>query len=653
MFAEAYSRFSQGEFSRAKELFRATLAEPFALEDYSLYFLGSIAVKEGDRDAARRAFADLKERHPQSIWFHRAEIQECRLLLAEKKYRQAKDALLALRTANGGKAEISNEASYLLAQIDEAQGDLIRSHARYQELRDVAPSSKWAAAARKEVVRLRTKYPERFGLTRLEAKIEEAERLTREREYGQAERLYRTIIDGTSDASRRPGLLMNLAEVYLAARNRRQALTLVGEIVRDFPRSAEAPNALYRLAQILWNRNENLAALDYFEKLIDEYPASPHRDIAHFAAADIQESLGNKEEAIALYKSIPVKFPGTRLAYDATWRLAWLYYLQGDFEKALATFKSLEAGGADDRYRTAALFWHARSAQKLGNEEEAERLLLQIVNAEEESYYQGPAARELAETGMDTDIEEPDGEQSPAVEESDPPLSAESAYHLSRAQALARLSLHSLAIGELDEINRLVGPANGFRTLLMREYAKNRAFARSVAIANGIPGPSDERERHRFPLAYWSMIQRKAEESGLDPYLILALIRQESLFDPRARSPASALGLMQLLPSTAARVARRAGLAPPATEKLFEPELNVTLGIRYLKDLLNRYANDWIKAIAAYNAGEDAVARWEKEIMTEDIEEFIERIPYAETRLYVKLVMRNHRIYKKLYDHLR
>jgi soluble lytic murein transglycosylase len=146
------------------------------------------------------------------------------------------------------------------------------------------------------------------------------------------------------------------------------------------------------------------------------------------------------------------------------------------------------------------------------------------------------------------------------------------------------------------------------------------------------------------------MIQQKAQERELDPYLILALIRQESLFDTRARSPATALGLMQLLPSTAARVAKQIGMPPPSNEQLFQPEINLTLGTQYLKDLLQRYSNDWFKAIAAYNAGESAVDRWEKELLTDDIEEFVERIPYLETRGYVKLVMRNHRIYKRLYD---
>jgi len=92
------------------------------------------------------------------------------------------------------------------------------------------------------------------------------------------------------------------------------------------------------------------------------------------------------------------------------------------------------------------------------------------------------------------------------------------------------------------------------------------------------------------------------------------------------------------------------GLPAPSRERLFEPEVNLTLGTQYLKDLLERYSNNWHKALAAYNAGETAVDRWEQEIVAADIEEFVERIPYAETRGYVKLVLRNHQIYKRLYQ---
>jgi soluble lytic murein transglycosylase len=207
-----------------------------------------------------------------------------------------------------------------------------------------------------------------------------------------------------------------------------------------------------------------------------------------------------------------------------------------------------------------------------------------------------------------------------------------------------------MAVAELDELQRYAKGRPRVGTLLMREYFYNQAYGQSLRLAVQLNLSQSERDYYRYPLAYWELVQQKAEERGLDPYLVLGLIRQESLFDARARSPAAAFGLMQLIAPTAARVAKQLGLTAPPPDQLFEPETNVTLGAEYLKDLLQRYSNNWFKAIAAYNAGEAAVDRWEREIVTDDIEEFVERIPYIETRGYVKLVLRNHRIYKRLYE---
>jgi soluble lytic murein transglycosylase len=294
------------------------------------------------------------------------------------------------------------------------------------------------------------------------------------------------------------------------------------------------------------------------------------------------------------------------------------------------------------------LYWQARSAEKLGDSEMAIRIYRQIVDGSEESYYQALALRSLARMGIV--VEEPRISVFTSVDEADPPMGVEITYHLSRARELAAISLHRLAVAEISEVDRLSKKQPRLHPLLMQEYFHNQAYGRSLAIANQLPSSRTDRNLYRFPLAYWEMIQQKAQERELDPYLILALIRQESLFDPQARSPAAALGLMQLLPSTASRVAKQIGISPPTNEQLFQPDINLVLGTQYLKDLLQRYSNDWSKAIAAYNAGEAAVDRWEKEILTDDAEEFVERIPYLETRGYVKLVMRNHRIYKRLYD---
>ena len=646
-FAQAYSLYSDGKFSEAKELFQKTLDTDFRLADYSLYYLAFIAFQETDWEPARRRLAQLQQRFPQSLWSQPAALLKAKIDMAENKHAQARDTLRQLRTAKSVKSDITDEALFLQGQIHEAQGELRRAHALYDDLRNGSPLSRWTSAAREAQARLREKYPELFALQTIRSLADEAERLSRERQTSEAEILYKKLLNNVSEPDLRLRFLAKLSGLYLSVRRRSAAIPLLEEIAREYSETAEAPKALYQIGNILWNRHDNDRALDYFDRLIENYPTSSDAGRARFAAADIHESFGRKEQAIQLYTSVIERFPKNPVRDDAAWRLAWLYYREGDLGSAAAAFKALVSQSRNAALAMAALYWQARSTEKLGDEETAKQLYRQVFFDSGESYYQTLAQRSLARLGEPVDEAKPAKPQ--AAEPSTPLVSAEVDFHLTRARELAALSLHQLAVAELDQING-TKPNGPLRTLLMREYFYNRAYARSLSLANQAPLSQSERDLYRYPLAFWGLIQQKAQERELDPYLVLALIRQESLFDARARSPAAAVGLMQLIPPTAARVARQLGLAVPSQERLFEPEVNLILGTQYLKDLLERYSNNWPKALAAYNAGEAAVDRWEREIVTDDIEEFVEQIPYVETRGYVKLVLRNHRIYKRLYE---
>ncbi|HEY7713559.1 MAG TPA: transglycosylase SLT domain-containing protein, partial [Candidatus Binatia bacterium] len=536
---------------------------------------------------------------------------------------------------------------FLQGQIREAQGELRRAHALYDQLRNESPLSRWTSAARKAQARLRADHPELFGFHTTQSLADEADRLARERQADEAARLYQKLLNTVTEPDRRLKFLTKLSALYLSVRNRNAAMPLLEQIAREYPETVEAPKALYQIGNILWNRHENAEALEYFNRIIENYPSSLDAERARFAAADIHEFFGRKERAVEFYTAAVNQSAELSVRDDAAWRLAWLYYRAGEMAAAAETFKTLARQAKSDTLAKAALYWQARSAERAGDEDTAKQLYRRIFFDSGESYYEGLARRGLERLGATIDAQKPGPPQT--SEEPDPALTAEVDFHLSRARELATLSLHQLAVAELDYINN-TKPNGRMRAVLMREYFNNRAYGRSLTLANQAPLSQGERDLYRYPLAFWDLIQQKSLERELDPYLILALIRQESLFDSRARSSASALGLMQLIPGTAARVARQLGVAVPSQEKLFEPEVNLTLGTQYLKDLLERYSHNWHKAIAAYNAGEAAVDRWEREIPAEDIEEFVEQIPYGETRGYVKLVLRNHGIYKRLYE---
>jgi len=649
IFAKAYGLYTKGKTSDAKELFEKITDPKFRLADYSQYYLALINYDLANREQARQILTQLKQRFPQSIWIPGATLLQAKIDIAEKNYGSAEEILRQLRADKSAKREIADEALYLQAQNREAQGDPIRAHALYNTVRDSAPNSRWAAAARKAQVSLRQTFPDLFTFQTIDELAAEADRLARERQTIEAETLYNKLLNNASDAATRLTYLTKLANLFLSTRSRNDAIPTLELIARDFPESAEAAKALYQIGQIYWNRHENTQALEYFQLILEKYPTSEYVDRARFAAADIHEYFGRRPEAIQLYSDIIKLSPVGQIRDDAAWRLAWLYYRNGDLPSASEAFSTLSKQSGNGPFGTAALYWQARISEKSGENDKARQTYRQITASAPESYYQSLSWRALQRLGDAS--EEPKWVVASSPQEADdPPIAPELVFHLSRARALGSLSLQHLAITELDELNRAATPSNRMRAFLMREYFKTGGYARSLQLANQLPSSRRDREPYRYPLAFWQLIQQKAQQRGLDPYLVLALIRQESLFDARARSPAAALGLMQLLQPTAARVAKQIGIAVPTPDMLFDPDVNLTLGTQYLKDLLARYSNNRQKAIAAYNAGESAVDRWEKEISTDDIEEFVERIPYVETRGYVKLVLRNQQIYKSLYE---
>ncbi|HET7711175.1 MAG TPA: lytic transglycosylase domain-containing protein, partial [Thermoanaerobaculia bacterium] len=153
-----------------------------------------------------------------------------------------------------------------------------------------------------------------------------------------------------------------------------------------------------------------------------------------------------------------------------------------------------------------------------------------------------------------------------------------------------------------------------------------------------------------FPLQYWPILQQEAERQRLDPFLLASIVRQESGFEPRTVSNAGAVGLMQLMPEEAPEIAQRAGLGEVTRDSLFDARVNIALGAAEYAQKLESLRGNQTLAIAAYNAGEKAVGRWLARTPIDDLDVFIESIPYAETRLYVKTVTRNRFEYRRIYE---
>jgi len=223
---------------------------------------------------------------------------------------------------------------------------------------------------------------------------------------------------------------------------------------------------------------------------------------------------------------------------------------------------------------------------------------------------------------------------------------------------LLRAQLWDDAIGEIRRAQRTEGVTPLLEATLA--YAYNRKgqlrlgiSAMKRAYPNYLADGSEALPRDLltviFPIDYWDLIQQHAKQHDLDPYLIAALMAQESTFDAGIKSAANAWGLMQILPSTGARVARQIGLKPFSTASLTRPEINVRLGTQYFADLVRRFNGNTAAALASYNAGENRVDRWLEERPGLDRDEFIDGIPFPETQGYVKKILGTADDYRVLY----
>ena len=229
---------------------------------------------------------------------------------------------------------------------------------------------------------------------------------------------------------------------------------------------------------------------------------------------------------------------------------------------------------------------------------------------------------------------------------------------VTRADALGQLGLNALAEAELTVVEHLNRTDAAALRVVRDHYERLGILNRALLLSSRIfSAAEDSSEIPRlYPSYYWDQVSTAAIEAGVDPYLVLSVIRQESYFNERAVSRAGAVGLMQIMPQTGRRLAHSMGVRPFRRSLLFDPEVSIRMGTRFLGDQVQSFMEGPTEPVgfelglAAYNAGPHVARQWVKRFPYEDPDAFVERIPYKETRLYVKKVLKNYVIYKALSD---
>jgi soluble lytic murein transglycosylase len=442
--------------------------------------------------------------------------------------------------------------------------------------------------------------------------------------------------------------LVEIRLATLAARDgrARAARDVLRRYVNHKVHGIEARFALLGVTRALGEKSEYRSMVRAF---VDAYPSSP---LAEEALNDLGTHLILEDEdaqAAAIFRDIADRYPTGRFGERAAWKAGWWAYRQDNYAEAIRMFERGAASFPRSDYRPAWLYWSARAYDALGNREMATERYRLTVTDYQNIYYGRLALKKLKERGH--------GAVTPGVRRAiaEPPPPPPGVERIAR---LIELELYHPALAELQYVQAIHGGSAPLQaTIAFVQHklgnlrfginAMKRAYPQYMA-AGGENLPREILEVI-FPLDYWPTIQKLAREQGLDPYLVAALVAQESSFDTGIRSSANAIGLMQVLPSTGRRYASRIGIRSFSPTRLTDPEVNARIGTLYLAELVRMFDGKVHYAIASYNAGENRVKRWRAERGDLEPEEFIDDIPYPETQNYVKRILGTAEDYRRLY----
>lgn len=400
-----------------------------------------------------------------------------------------------------------------------------------------------------------------------------------------------------------------------------------------------------------------------YERIVHDYPAHSFADDALFYAADLYLRQGDPRAAMERLEELARAYPDGDFASEALFKMFWILRAQQQLPEALAALARLEAqfARAEESYDVErAQYWRARVLEDSGARAQAAELLEALATAHPVTYYGLLARRRLEELDRARHERVQAALASPPAARSPWPLFAGPMGddpHFRAGVELLRLGFPEAAAAELLAVNRAGRPAEAVRLLVMAlSLAGDTRSAHAVTrieLRRDLSGPITARTRPfweiAYPNAFRDLIEKHCTAADLDPDLLQALMREESALDPKALSWAGALGLTQLMPSTARAVARAHKLPRPTQAMLLDPDWNIRLGALELGSLVRRFDGVKSYALAGYNAGGGAVRRWQAARPESRLDEWVEEIPISETRGYVKRVLRSYATYQALY----
>jgi soluble lytic murein transglycosylase len=631
------------------------------LSDYVTYHLAYSLVLTGDVDGALSVLTAYRANPiDSSPLAGKISLLYGRTLLDKRDPELSAKALKVLQSDY--KTLPQPDGDFALGLAYEALGEQPQAALSYERVFYGSPNTDLAAQSWTAMERLRMVLGKDFPTPTASQQLDRCEKWLAAKEYVKARQEYSVLAESLTGIERDDARVGIGASDYLAG-NTTVALRYLKALHVTRP-EADAER-LYYVTEAARKSGPSVDTdaemMEAVKKLGEHYPESPWRLKALVAAGNRYLLTNDREQYIPLFKAAAETFPTDGTAAYSHWKVAWDAYLTGNPERAMLLREQVEEY-ADDSHAGTALYFLGRIAESNGKYGEA-RAYYDRLSAQFPHYYYAVLARErvraqaVADATPDdaaimwlADVDWPVHRDLSATE---PNTATE--QRIERARLLTGAGLPDVAEAELrfGAVTENEQPQ-----LLALELAQSAESAfRALRIMKSFSGdylslPLDKAPvkfwQMLFPLPYKDEVFVNARERGLDPWDVAALIRQESEFNPGAKSRANAYGLMQLRPATGRMLGKQQGMIVP-TNLLLNPGVSIKLGTEYLRQQLASWDGDLFRTLAAYNAGPGRVHQWLMWSNYREPAEFVESIPFTETREYIQAVLRNADIYRELY----
>ena len=650
------------DWNRAIEIYKNLAIDDPILTDYSLFHLAETYRLKGENRESTATYKQIIENFPQSLI-----ISEVNYQIAQN-YRELNDltsAVIYYKNILEDSKDNQLKAKVLLelSEIHWQEKKYVDSLNCLYEILDEGYRLKRKSEPEELLVRYFNKIQE--DLKEIEVPyhimVKCADILFKYRQYNIAEDLYKKVIKTYPEAPDIAAIYYKRARSLYYKKEYKEAVNQCEEIIAKFPPGEITIKANYLGGNSLRVLGERYLAIDKYEKIIGQYPESYYARQSYLRLAESYFQLKEKEKGISLWRELISKYPNSYESMTSLWNLARYYTKNNTDSKALDYYQELSERFSQSRLGDDALYWKGKILEKMGSDEEAKIAYEKLIRAYPLSYYTERIIEQRSDISFIWPVSVSKKEDFINLEEflkKYDRIEGKGQLSLLKAELFEEISFYKESIVELRGTLNYY-PGNIYLLFRLSDiYKKNMDYNDSLNYSEIIFNYLEDNHQLEelplelweslYPLYYEDMIRERALEYEIDPLLVLAMIREESRFNSWDESVAGARGLMQIIFSTGEWIAQKINLEEFNDEMLFDPEINIDLGCWYINYLKERFLNDSILVISGYNAGPGTTSKWLEQYDRSDLDNFVENIPYAETREHIKKVIKSYHMYKRL-----